>query len=107
VVVTVTGAPARADTVLDRVVREALTNALRHAPGAEVRLSFEELAGRTLLTIRNDAARSTPGPPGSGTGLSGIAARVHARGGDVHWQRTTDGGFELVVSLPCGQQVPA
>jgi signal transduction histidine kinase len=91
--------------VLDRVVREAFTNALRHAPGAEVVVSFEEGDAGVRCRIANDAPRRAPGPPGSGTGLTGIAARVRDAGGTAHWRATTTGGFELDVRLPRIQEV--
>lgn len=92
--------------VVGRVVREALTNALRHAPGAAVRLTFEQSDTGVHCTVANDAPVGAPGPRGSGTGLAGIAARVRAAGGTARWRATPVGGFELDVRLPRTQEVP-
>jgi signal transduction histidine kinase len=108
VVVHVVGSPPTGPDgrLLDRVIREALTNALRHAPGAEIRLTFEDREGSVRCTVANDAPRAGPGPRGTGTGLPGIAARVRGAGGTARWQATPAGGFELDVRLPRTQEVP-
>jgi signal transduction histidine kinase len=90
--------------VLDRVVREALTNALRHAPGADVRITFDHGDTGVRCVIANSAPRRAPGARGSGTGLAGIAGRVRAAGGTTRWSSTPVGGFELDVLLPHAQE---
>lgn len=90
--------------VLDRVVREALTNALRHAPGADVRITFDHGGAGVRCVIANNAPRRAPGARGSGTGLTGIAGRVREAGGSARWSTTPVGGFELDVLLPRAQE---
>jgi DNA-binding NarL/FixJ family response regulator len=62
-----------------RIVQEALTNALWHAPGARVGVSVRY--GRDLvLEVLDDGARRANGrtaaPPGSGHGLVGMRERA-------------------------------
>ncbi|MEV6682273.1 histidine kinase [Streptomyces erythrochromogenes] len=87
-----------------RIVREALTNARKHAPGQDVRIELGGAPGGTglLLRITNDM----PGPertravfPGSGTGLRGLAERVALIGGEfAHGPQ--GGRFEVRAWLP-------
>jgi signal transduction histidine kinase len=117
------------DLTAYRVVQEALTNALRHAPGArtDIAIATEPSAdpaggpstalsseppalpstanGRTDLVIEvtNDAV--PPGTPpgagdGSGTGLLGLAERLHLYGGTLETGRRVGGGFRLRARMP-------
>ncbi|MFV2178964.1 sensor histidine kinase [Actinomadura sp. LOL_016] len=49
-----------------RIVQEALTNARRHAPGAEVRVDLMFLTDRVAVRVRDDGP-SAPGPPEPGS----------------------------------------
>ena len=67
------------------IVREALTNALRHAPGAAVRVEVQRVGETLELTVDNTAAR---GPAdytgmGSGRGVTGMRERAAAVGGEL------------------------
>ena len=67
-----------------RIVQEALTNALRYAPGATVGVTVAY--GRELrLEVRDDGARrSTATPrPGSGHGIVGMRERAALFGGEL------------------------
>jgi signal transduction histidine kinase len=85
-----------------RVVQESLTNALRHAPGAEVRVRLA--AHQRSLTVRVEnsppPAQARPPLPGSGRGLIGLRERVSALGGTFTARPTPDGGWEVSAYLP-------
>ncbi|TMR23432.1 sensor histidine kinase [Nonomuraea turkmeniaca] len=88
-----------------RIVQEALSNAMRHAPGAPVavRLCYHPHA----LTIRvaNAApAAAVPPSPGAGHGLLGMRERAAMLGGDLVTGPTPDGGYEVSVFLPVDSQ---
>jgi signal transduction histidine kinase len=88
-----------------RVVQEALTNARKHAPGAEVRVNLAGSRGTGLTAeVRNTAPpASGPAPspdPGAGQGLTGLAERVALAGGRLDHGPTADGGWYLAVWLP-------
>lgn len=78
------------------VVREGVTNIVRHSAAEHVTITGRCRDGRVTLVIRNDGA-APPGPPGSG--LDGLQARIAARGGTLV-VRQEDDWFELAVDLP-------
>ena len=92
--------PERA-AVAHRVVQESLTNALRHAPGADVFLTLDCRSALTM-TVENGPALTDGAAAGvgSGRGLIGIAERAAEVGGTARWGRTPSGGWRLVVVLP-------
>lgn len=85
-----------------RVVREALTNARKHAPDTLVTVSVAGEPGDGLaLRITNPAPlRPGGGLPGAGMGLVGLTERVTKAGGRIAHGARPDGGFELAVWLP-------
>ena len=95
-----TADPALARAVY-RVVQELLTNARKHAPGAQVRLSVQ---GGPAAGITIDAQNPYLGPAAghsSGQGLQGVAERVELLGGHLAYG-LDDGGatFRVTVTLP-------
>jgi len=86
-----------------RVVREALTNARKHAPDTRVTVSLAGEPGDGLALRVTNPAPLRPGGaglPGAGLGLVGLTERVETAGGRISHQRRADGGFELAVWLP-------
>jgi two-component system sensor histidine kinase DesK len=99
---TVTGdpVPERCAEPLAWVVREGVTNLLRHASATQVTLATANEDGEVHLTVANDGA----GPPrsardGEGTGLRAMSERLHALGGHVTARRDGD-WFLLDAVLP-------
>ncbi|WP_123304083.1 sensor histidine kinase [Bogoriella caseilytica] len=68
-----------------RVVQEALTNALRHAPRQPVRVSITGAPGDqvTVVVTNPTAVGARPHDGGAGVGLIGAAERVRLAGGDL------------------------
>ncbi len=91
--------PQAAATVY-RIVQESLTNVLRHARGARVRVGISSQEGAVLLEVRDDG----PGPGGDsgrGYGLVGIGERVQRLGGTLTTGAGPDGrGFVVRARLP-------
>ena len=86
--------------VVCRIVQEALTNVLRHAPGAPTTVVAGAEGAGVGVTIRNGPPPGHGGAGGSGRGLVGLQQRVAARGGEMGWGRLDDGGFEVRALLP-------
>ena len=86
-----------------RIVREALTNASKHAPGTKVAVSVAGRPGQGLqVTVRNPLpgrpARE-PSLPGTGTGLAGLAERVAVADGTLSYGPDPAGDFVLNAAL--------
>jgi signal transduction histidine kinase len=90
-----------------RVIQEALTNAIRHAPGAHVQVEVTYAPGFIVLFVDDDGA-GTPGGKGSdhrpradGHGLVGMAERVAAVGGTLDsGPRTPGPGWRVHARIP-------
>ncbi len=86
-----------------RIVQEALSNSLRHAPGASARVEIGYVLGGLGVRVVNGPA---PEPslvkpsPGAGHGITGMRERVTMLNGEMTAGPTDDGGYEVVVFLP-------
>ncbi|MFI6034244.1 histidine kinase [Streptomyces sp. NPDC051315] len=86
-----------------RIVQEALSNTLRHAPGAGARVEIGYVLGGLGLRIVNGPP---PNPsllkpsPGAGHGITGMRERVTMLNGEMTADTTPDGGYEVTVFLP-------
>jgi signal transduction histidine kinase len=101
------------DAVLDvcgyRIIQEALTNVIKHAPGASAHVSVLYGDDDLSITVVDDG----PGPnavPGAGHGLIGMRERVELIGGKLRTGRGDSKGFRVQAVLPYaapGTPVPA
>ncbi|MBB5140067.1 signal transduction histidine kinase [Thermocatellispora tengchongensis] len=92
--------PAHIDAAVYRVVRESLTNVLRHAgpTTAVVRVAH---APPHLVVEVTDRGRATPAAPHTeGRGLTGMRARVEAAGGTFTASPREGGGFRVLARFP-------
>jgi signal transduction histidine kinase len=83
-----------------RVIQEGLTNALKHAGRAHVRVHVRYGPGSLELEIADEGTGSPAALPGGGHGLAGIQERVSLYGGELEAGQASDGGFVLRVLLP-------
>jgi signal transduction histidine kinase len=91
--------------VVYAVVREAVTNAMRYAPGAAVTVSLAQPAGEVLLTVDNTRADTAEVERlGSGRGLAGLQARVDELGGTFEAGPDPVGGWRVHAVLPMPAQ---
>ncbi|MEU0091898.1 histidine kinase [Kribbella sp. NPDC006257] len=89
-----------------RVLQEAISNAVRHAPKAVVQVAVRVIGGELRLTVVNGPARAdVPVAPGSGHGVIGMRERVALVDGTFHAGPTDDGGFLVEVAIPIGDEV--
>ncbi|MFI5806326.1 sensor histidine kinase [Streptomyces sp. NPDC051561] len=90
-----------------RIVQESLSNAMRHAPGATVRLTVAHHATALTLRIANTAPGRPVAPsPGAGHGLLGMRERTAMLGGELAAGPLRDGGYEVVATLPLTDEPP-
>ncbi|MFE2303810.1 sensor histidine kinase [Streptomyces sp. NPDC059445] len=86
-----------------RIVQEALSNTLRHAPGASARVEIGYVLGGLGLRIVNGPAPVTTlekSTHGAGHGITGMRERVTMLDGEMTTGVTDDGGYEVAVFLP-------
>ncbi|WP_280715926.1 sensor histidine kinase [Kitasatospora sp. MAP5-34] len=85
-----------------RIVQEALSNAMRHAPGAAVRVEIGYLPHSLTVRVTNAAPeRDVPSAsPGTGHGLLGMRERTAMLGGELAAGATPEGGYEVTAILP-------
>ena len=94
--------PGTTDAVLAWAVREGVTNVIRHSGARSCEILVSRDGREIRAEITDDGRGSSPGPDGAitGSGLSGLAERVAARGGESEAGPLDEGGFRLRVSLP-------
>lgn len=102
---TVTGAPVPLSTGADlaayRVVQEALTNTVKHAAGARVRIAIDHVPGAVHIDVSDTGGVSeAPAGPGGGRGLIGLRDRLAVYGGTLHSGQRPTGGFRLRAVIP-------
>jgi signal transduction histidine kinase len=88
-----------------RVVQESLTNALRYAPGSEVRIeiSADPTARGLQVRVENDRVAPVHAPlAGTGRGLVGLRERIQTLGGQFSAGATGVGGWAVEARLPGG-----
>jgi signal transduction histidine kinase len=87
-----------------RVVQEALTNVIRHAPGASACVCVRYAPEVVRIEVTNAGAHLTDtrasAATGTGHGLAGLRERASVLGGTFEAGPTNDGGFGVVACLP-------
>jgi signal transduction histidine kinase len=92
--------PLSTDLAAYRIVQEALTNARRHAPGADVDVELSYADDALHLRVRDYAAGPPAGEGFEGHGLLGMRERAVLAGGTFSAGEAEGGGFEVQAVLP-------
>ena len=94
--------PAGVDLTAYRVAQEALSNAVRHAPGAAIDLHVTLGPEAVTLRVHNGVPPTPPPPasPGPGTGLRGMQERVSRLDGTLEHGPAPEGGWTVLAYLP-------
>jgi two-component system, NarL family, sensor histidine kinase DesK len=88
------------DTVLATVLREAVTNMLRHSTAQNCTVEANVSDDAATLRVTNDGV---PGPAASrrdGGGLDNLASRLEAVGGSLTTRVGDDGRFDVLATVP-------
>ena len=88
---------------LYRVVQEALTNVVKHAPGAAARVQvtiFDDEVRAEIVNGPGASEEKTLAAPTPGLGIMGMRERVGAFGGSLVTQSCPGGGFLVVATIP-------
>jgi signal transduction histidine kinase len=84
-----------------RIVQEALTNALKHAGSATVRVAITRAADSVAVEVVDDGrGNGAASHTGGGHGLLGMRERVALFGGELHAGSRPEGGFVVRARLP-------
>jgi signal transduction histidine kinase len=100
-----------------RIVQEALSNAMRHAPGSSVQVNLYYGAAALVIEVRNDGCpaealmtqgrREGHGPgDGGGHGIIGMQERAAMLGGHLQAGPTGNGEFLVTAAFPLGDGEP-
>jgi two-component system, NarL family, sensor histidine kinase DesK len=91
--------PGPVDAVLGWVLREAVTNVLRHSAATTVTVTLDTGSDVATLVVADDGHGSaTP----AGSGLAGLAERVQRLGGQL--ETSGADGFRLTARLPLTEE---
>jgi len=107
IAVALTTPDATRDQVLAFVLREGITNVVRHSGANGCRVYVEETARECTLSIEDDGSGATLT---EGSGMRGMRERVAAAGGTLNYDASA--GTRLTVTLPSagggvvGEQLP-
>ncbi|WP_381795645.1 sensor histidine kinase [Streptomyces niveus] len=89
-----------------RIIQEALSNALRHAPGATAKVEVSYVLGGLGLRMVNTPPQGLVKPsPGAGHGITGMRERVSMLNGEMTARLLPDGGYEVAAFIPVAAQV--
>jgi two-component system, NarL family, sensor kinase len=95
------------ETLVFRVVQEALTNVLKHAGAAAARVEVGAVSGRVWARVSDAGAGFDPGAlageQASGSGLRGIRDRLDLFGGRLEVRSSPGHGTVLEVELPLAE----
>ncbi|MFD5269143.1 sensor histidine kinase [Streptomyces sp. NPDC058335] len=105
---TVTGTsvplPAGVGLAAYRVVQEALTNTVKHAAGATVRVALEHTPDALHVVVTDTGGTaSASARTGTGRGLTGLRERVALHGGTLRAGGRPTGGYQVHAVLPIGE----
>jgi two-component system sensor histidine kinase DesK len=94
--------PAPVRTVLATVLREGVTNVLRHSKAEHCEITILQDAGQVRMDLVNDGVAQTPARDavGGGSGIPNLSVRAAALGGKLTAGLDPDGRFRLHVAVP-------
>jgi signal transduction histidine kinase len=90
-----------------RVIQEALTNVVKHAPGARAVVELTVCAAEVSIDVTDDggAPSAGAGEPPSGHGIAGMRERIGAFGGTLSAGPTAGQGFRVLARIPLQEPV--
>ncbi|MGW2131974.1 sensor histidine kinase [Streptomyces coelicoflavus] len=92
--------PPQTEALLGWVVREAVTNVVRHSGASRCEIAVRGGADRVRLTVTDDGTGVAGPTRGPGTGLTGLTERLATAGGSLTAGAAPRGGFSVTAELP-------
>lgn len=90
--------PRRINTVLRKIIQEALTNSLRHGHATKIVIQFWEFKEELKMTVSDNGSGAKVIV--KGIGLQGMEERLRRIGGRLEFSSPEEGGFRLSVAIP-------
>jgi signal transduction histidine kinase len=94
--------PAGLQLAAYRIVQEALTNVVKHAPGAAAQVALRRAPGSLEVEIADSGTRAPRPSSSPGHGLIGMRERVALYGGELETRALRPAGFRVVARFPLG-----
>lgn len=95
--------PAQATEDVVNIVREAVSNSIKHGHARHIQVRAENGENTVALVVADDGQGFEPAAPGAGAGGHGLAnmrARAAALGGDLSVQSSPGKGTRVLLNLP-------
>lgn len=96
--------PSQQEALVGLVVRENITNVLKHSRASRCSITVSRDGGDTLVVVRNDGS-TAPASVAADSVDSRLARAVEAVGGHGTAQQTASGDYVTTARLPAGQAV--
>lgn len=84
---------------LHRIVREAISNTIRHAQARHLRVRVRAAAGELLLELTDDGS-GVPAAVLAGSGMRNMRTRAGELDGRIDWVPGTEGGAKVLLRMP-------
>jgi signal transduction histidine kinase len=92
--------PPETESLLYRLVQEALNNVVKHAAASRAEAVLERADGVVEVTVRDDGRGFDPATVSGGFGLTGMRERVELAGGELRIDATPGGGTTVSATIP-------
>ncbi len=84
---------------LHRIVREAISNTIRHAQARHLRIRIRARNGELLLELSDDGSGVSKQVP-LGSGMRNMRTRAEELDGRIDWIAGTEGGAKVLLRVP-------
>lgn len=85
---------------LHRIVREAISNVIRHAHARRLRVRVRASGGELRLELTDDGSGTDAGATPAGSGMRNMRERAASLEGDIRWTPGTEGGTKVLLAMP-------
>ncbi|WP_150910205.1 sensor histidine kinase [Marinobacter halotolerans] len=91
---------ARAATNIARIVREAISNIIKHSGADRVQVVWRIHGGQLTVRVQDNGRFDMSAGMGDGHGLKTMQVRARDLGGSVEWRTDPGEGFEIELQMP-------
>lgn len=95
--------PAEIETVIYRIVQEALTNVFRHAAASVVSVFVVRAGDHVRAVVEDDGSGFDPSDHATSLGLAGMRERASLAGGSLRIESTAGAGTTVTAEVPIGR----